>query len=389
MKIAIIFDMIYPFNIGGTEVRNYELGKRLSKNHEVHLFGVKLWEGPDIIKKDGLTLHGVCRYKNLYNFKGTRTIWEPIKFAIKLYKPLKKEKFDVIDASAFVYFHCFTCKAISTLNKTPLAFTWLQYWGDYWYYYLGNMKGFIGKNIEKLASKLTKYNISISKTTAKDLRENKVKKENIFINYCGTNLKEINNSKPAKEKFDLIFVGRLNHQKNTSLLIKTTNLLKNQFPKIKVCIIGDGPEKNQLKTLTKNLNLTKNITFKGFIENKEEVYGHMKSSKIFVLPSILEGLGIVVIEAHACGLPVIVIDNKWNASKELIQENKNGLISKNNPQQLTQKITLLLENKNLRKQMSTESKESAKQFDWDNIAKDLEKYYTKIKNGNKPKHLRN
>jgi glycosyltransferase involved in cell wall biosynthesis len=389
MKIAIVYDMIYPFNIGGVEVRNYELAQRLSKNHEIHLFGVKLWEGPDIIKKDGLTLHGVCRYKNLYNFKGTRTIWEPIKFATKLYKPLKKEKFDIIDTSTFVYFHCFTCKAISILNQTPLIFTWHQYWGDYWYNYLGKLKGFIGKTIEKTSSKLTKNHLAISKTTKNDLIKNKLKKENIFLNYDGVNLNEINKSKPTKEKFDLIFVGRLNHQKNVSLLIKTTSLLKKQFPKIKVCIIGDGPERKELKSLTEKLNLTKNIFFKGFIENKEEVYGHMKSSKIFVLSSVLEGFGIVVVEANACGLPVIVIDNKWNASKELIQENKNGLISKNNPQDLKKQITLLLENKNLRDKMNIESKQMAKQFDWDNIAKELEQYYIKIKNGNKPKHLRN
>ena len=49
MKIAIIFDMIYPFNIGGIEIRNHEFAKRLVKaGHEVHLFGVKLWKGQSI-----------------------------------------------------------------------------------------------------------------------------------------------------------------------------------------------------------------------------------------------------------------------------------------------------------------------------------------------------
>lgn len=55
MKIAIVYDMIYPFNIGGAEIRNYEIAKRLARHHEVHLFGVKLWDGPDVIRRDGLT----------------------------------------------------------------------------------------------------------------------------------------------------------------------------------------------------------------------------------------------------------------------------------------------------------------------------------------------
>ena len=54
MKIAFIFDMIYPFNIGGVEVRNYEIAKRLvKKGHEVHLYGGKFWKGKDIIKIEG------------------------------------------------------------------------------------------------------------------------------------------------------------------------------------------------------------------------------------------------------------------------------------------------------------------------------------------------
>jgi len=64
MKIALVYDMIYPYNIGGAELRNYEIAKRLSQNHEVHLFGVKMWDGPNIIIREGIVIHGVCRYSD-------------------------------------------------------------------------------------------------------------------------------------------------------------------------------------------------------------------------------------------------------------------------------------------------------------------------------------
>ena len=73
MKIALVYDMIYPYSIGGAEVRNYSLAKRLTEQgHEVHLYGIKLWNGPDTIKKDGIFIHGICRYTQKYNFKGNR-----------------------------------------------------------------------------------------------------------------------------------------------------------------------------------------------------------------------------------------------------------------------------------------------------------------------------
>ena len=53
MKIAITTDAIYPFTLGGSEIRNHEVAKRLvKKGHEVHIYGAKLWKGKNIIKKD-------------------------------------------------------------------------------------------------------------------------------------------------------------------------------------------------------------------------------------------------------------------------------------------------------------------------------------------------
>ncbi|MBU3907035.1 MAG: glycosyltransferase family 4 protein [Nanoarchaeota archaeon] len=382
MKIAIVYDMIYPFNIGGAELRNYEIAKRLAKKHEVHLFGVKLWKGPDIIKKEGITLHGVCRYKKLYSFSGKRTIFEPINFAIKLFKPLNSEKFGIIDTSSFVYFHCFTCKLVSILKKTPLVFTWHQYWGGYWHSYLGKLKGFFGKIIEKSVKNLTKNHIAISQTTKKQLINEGVKEKNIFVNYDGIDMDKINSINPIKtrrEMYDIIFVGRLTHQKNVPLLIQSVGLLKKEFPSIKVNIIGDGPERKKLESLTKGLNLEKNVAFTGFLKKQEDVYKEMKSSKIFVLPSLLEGFGIVVVEAMACGLPTIVVNNEMSASKELISDRyKNQLIVKNNPRSLAIAIKELLKNENLRKQINKEDKKNLQKFDWNCITKELEEYYLNI-----------
>ena len=83
-------------------------------------------------------------------------------------------------------------------------------------------------------------------------------------------------------------------------------------------------KKKRLGVLAQKLNLEKNIKFLGLLEDHDDVYAIIKSSKVFVLPSAREGFGIVVIEANACGIPVITVDHKDNAARDLIEEGKNG-----------------------------------------------------------------
>jgi glycosyltransferase involved in cell wall biosynthesis len=374
MKIAIVCDMIYPFSIGGAEIRNYEIAKRLvKKGHEVHLYGVKLWAGEKTIKKEGIIIHGVCRYKNLYSFSGKRSILEPMNFAIALLPEVIKENFDIIDASSFAYFHCFSLAILSKVKRKPLVITWHQYWGSYWYPYLGKLKGIMGRIIENLAIRLTRNHLAVSKTTKNDLMRHGAKE--VFISYNGVDLDRIRDIKEKISHYNIIFVGRLAHQKNVQLLIKTVAILKKYFDNLKIAIIGDGPDMKKLKKLSSDLNLNKNIDFLGF-QKLEEVYRYMKSSEIFVLPSLLEGFGIVVIEANACGIPVVVIDTKWNASKELITNN--GVISKNDPRELANSIKEMLKDKYLLREMSKNSIKKAQSFDWGPVADKIENYYLSL-----------
>jgi hypothetical protein len=82
MKIAFVYDVIYPYIKGGVERRVWELAVRLSqKGHEVHIFGMKYWEGDDLRIQKGVILHGICPAQPLYA-GGRRTIREAIFFSI-------------------------------------------------------------------------------------------------------------------------------------------------------------------------------------------------------------------------------------------------------------------------------------------------------------------
>ena len=88
MKIAIIYDVFYPFVKGGVEKRVWELASRLThRGHEVHLFGMKFWDGEDILIREGcIPAWGVSSARKLY-VGGVRTIFQALYFSIHLISP--------------------------------------------------------------------------------------------------------------------------------------------------------------------------------------------------------------------------------------------------------------------------------------------------------------
>jgi glycosyltransferase involved in cell wall biosynthesis len=376
MKIAIIYDVIYPYVKGGVEKRVWELAVRLScRGHDVHLYGMKYWEGSDIIKREGVTLHGVCPAQNLY-FHGRRTVREAISFSIALYFRLREENFDIIDCQQFPFFSCIAAKYSITFNKTPLVITWHEVWGDYWYTYLG-IAGIFGKFIEWWVSRLTPAMIAVSATTAKNLMTLNGQK-NIRIIRNGVDLKRISTVLPHNETSDVIFVGRLIREKNVDLLVRAMGILSNKNKTYQLLIIGEGPERETIEQLIHDLSLEPHVCMIGFRDNHDEIIARMKSAKVCVLPSTREGFGIAALEALACGIPVITVNHPANAIRDLITE-QNGRMCTLSAEDLADKISGIMAQY---KEMKTACIASAEVFDWDSIASDLETHYLSVIDSN-------
>ncbi len=372
MKIAIIYDVIYPYVKGGVEKRVWELAVRLfHRGHDIHLYGMKFWEGSDIIKREGVTLHGVCPAQNLYS-QGRRTVREAISFSIALFFQLREENFDIIDCQQFPYFSCIAAKCSLTFKKTPLVITWHEVWGNYWYTYLG-IAGFFGKLIEWWVSRLTPAMVAVSAITAKNLMTLNGQ-TNIRIIRNGVDLKRINTILPHKETSDFIFIGRLIREKNVDLLVRAMGILSHDNKKYQLLIIGDGPERETIVRLIHELSLEPHVRMIGFQDNHDEIIARMKSAKVCVLPSTREGFGIAALEALACGIPVITVDHPANAIRDLITE-QNGRICTLSAEDLADKISGIMVQY---KEMKTACIASAETFDWDRIASDLEAYYQSV-----------
>jgi len=372
MKIAFVYDVIYPYVKGGVEKRVWELSRRLAaRGHEVHIFGMKYWDGDAILVKDNVILHGVCPAHPLYA-RGKRTIGEALYFSLHLFRPLARIQVDIIDCQQFPFFPAIPVRIVSTIRKMPSVITWHEVWGDYWREYLGSV-GVMGKAVEWFVASFKSPVISVSPTTSARFRKEFGRQPDALLPN-GIDIRHLSAVTPAQESTDIIFVGRLIREKNADLLVLAIHLLVKEFPGIRLTIIGDGPERGAIVTQVTNLSLEKHVRMYGFIKDHDEVIAKMKAAKVFVLPSSREGFGIAALEALGCGLPVVTIRHPANAVCDLISED-NGVVCSPSPEDLAQGIRNALRNYEL---MREACKTSAEAFDWDHIVAKAERYYQSI-----------
>ena len=171
----------------------------------------------------------------------------------------------------------------------------------------------------------------------------------------------------TKKEKTITTIARLEKQKNIELLITAYKELKNK--EYKLLIYGEGKEKNKLIKLINKYNLNNNIIFKGTTNNIEEV---LKNTTLFVLPSNHEGMPNALLEAMALGIPVIST-NSSEIISTIIDNNKNGIIiDKNDKDELVNKISYLLDNKDIRDKIGKEASKIKKIYSENNIIKEWE-----------------
>jgi len=380
MRIAIVYDPIPPWIKGGGGKRYWEFAKRLvKKGHEVHLYTLKRWKGENVIIKEGVYLHGVGKPKKIYTKARVRSITTSIYFSCKLFYPLLKANFDILDCGGTSEFPWFSVKIVALIKRKPLVINWYEVWGDYWYEYLGKFKGLIGKTIEKITTLFPTFIIANAKNTKNDLINLGVDKDKIKVVYDGVDIELIKTVKPSKKKFDLLFVGRLIKDKHVDIVIKSTSIVKKEFNDVTCCIVGKGPEKDNLTKLCEKLDLNKNIEFIEVIESDENLLSVMKASKVFVFPSTREGVPIVLLEANACGVPTIGVKHKLSGVDEVIENGLNGfLLDHLSAELIAEKIILLLKDYQLREKMSKEAIKFVQNFDWNSKTDEIENIYLKL-----------
>ncbi len=370
MKVAIVSDAIYPYNLGGKETRIYRLSTLLAKDgYDVHIYTMKWWSEPSKTRlENGVWLHAISPLYPLHHGE-RRSIKQGVLFGVSCLK-LLGEQFDVVDVDHMPYFPLFFMKVVSLLKRRPMIATWHEVWGlKYWRNYLGTA-GMLAYALEKLTVLMPSKIIAASNLTATRLRADMKASQDVMVVNNGIDLAAIKQIRAARQKSDLIYVGRLLEHKHVEMLLETVAVLKVKRPDITCNILGDGPERENLEQLSHQLGLDDNVRFWGFVPENSQVYGLMKASKVFVSASTREGFGISVLEANGCGLPVVVVNHPANAAMDLVSE-LNGRITEFSAADIARGAEELLSRPTRRPAITA----FAANYDWQHSAAALREVY--------------
>jgi len=377
MNLAFISNVVYPFNTGGAEKRIHEIGTRLAnKGHQVTIYGRHFWAGPAETTHDGMTLRAVAPETELYA-DDRRSITEALDFAARSIHPLNKHlrngEHDLVVASVFPYFPVLAAKLATVGTDTPLVTTWHEVWGDYWEDYLGYLAPF-GKLTEYLTAKMPQHPIAVSGITANRLAAIGPYRDRIKVVPNGIDTEQIRNAPLPERGYDILFAGRLLEHKNVDVLLEAFDAVADAHDAI-LGIIGDGPERERLEAKHDTLTHTDKVEFLGFLDDYEDVLGHMRAAEIFASPSTREGFGITFAEAMAADCTVIATDHPDSAADEVIGDA--GFLVEPTVDALTKTLDGALRGD----RPSSDPVERAQRYDWDAVADQAETVYRRAIDG--------
>lgn len=207
----------------------------------------------------------------------------------------------------------------------------------------------------------------VSESTKQELIRHGFSETNISIVQNAVNQNTYHPIEAGQEPGPVVgYLGRLKKYKSIDHLLSAFAIVRKDIPDVKLVIVGDGDAKPLLQAAAKQLGIDDAVTFCGFVPSEEKVR-LLSQMKVVVNSSAKEGWGLTVIEANACGVPVVASDVP-GLRDSVVDERTGFLYEYGNIEQLAQKITLVLRDDNLRSRFSKEAIAWSKTFSWDTSA---------------------
>ena len=360
MKVNIITELFLP-HIGGQEIRYYRFGKELvRRGNIVNIYTINYSRGLNC--RD--TMNGINIFR-IFDIKGyvkqyKRSYKGIIRFSSQLRMFLEKSlDLDVFIINEMPLLHIlYNYSLIRGMNAIV---DWAEHWSETLY-----IPFF--KRIAYCANK----HIVVNKKIFRHLLRYGVKRDRIKWVPPAIDLKVFRCNSNIKKYGSFIYIGRLVKHKNIDMIIKAFSVARKHDERMRLIIIGEGPEKRILKDLAFSLGLDDRVFFKGLL-NHEEVVALLKRSYGFLLASEREGFSWAVLEALASGTPVITTDFPNNYAAEIIRQSGGGLVVKPSYKELSYAMLRLLDDK-LWNELHINAIEFSKKYDIRSITRLLENF---------------
>ncbi|GBE39169.1 glycogen synthase [bacterium BMS3Bbin08] len=360
---------------GGVESRSLHLGKELAKEHNVTI--LTSWqEGQK--REDEIAGIKVIRCGSHHPYTNRGAVISRMKFALSALKAGRQLRgIDIVEGNTFITY--LPAVYIAKHHGVPSIASYNEVWIGEWIRNKGLVTGMLGNIWERMVlSRGWTHFIAVSDFTAGKLRDRGISGKKITVVHNGIDLREIKNIRADKaSKPAVCYIGRLTERKRVEDLLYAVSSAIQRVPELRCVIIGSGAEMNSLKRLAKKLGIEDHTDFTGYIENHDDVLKSLKSSHVLCLPSVVEGFGIVVIEAAACGVPFVLSD--IDPLVEVSRKGKGGLIFKRRDvDDLAEKIVTLLTDRQLYDAKVKEAEDLADLYDWAGIAGKIKEIYSNL-----------
>jgi glycosyltransferase involved in cell wall biosynthesis len=338
--VALVIDAVAPYHHGGREARYHELTRRLSDRASIDVYTMRWWQGPAKRVDGDVTYHAISKLRPMYA-NGRRALPQAMFFALGCFRLLGRD-FDVLDADHIPYCQIPVLRLIATVRRKRFVVTWHEVWGpEYWREYLGRL-GRVAWSIEWLAMRLPDHIIAASPETADRLRSILGTSASITVAPNGVDLQAIRNASPDTSVKDIVVVGRLISHKRVEMLLDALALLHADGVPATCRVIGDGPARQELHDRARALGVIDSVDFRHEVREQKDLYSLIKAARIAAFPSDREGFGAAVLEALACGLPVVTTSAPDNLAQHLVARSARGVVCDPSAQALADSIKGIL-----------------------------------------------
>ncbi len=364
MRIAIVYDAIYPYVTGGAERRYYEIGRRLAaRGHDVTFVGWRWWDGAPVVRRDdGTWVHGVGTPPSLHDGEGRRTFREALAFAARVVPAVARIDADVIECSSIPYLPALALAPRAKARHIPLVVSWHEYMGTRWSTYAPG-RARVAAAVERQAARAGDLRVAVSRFTLERLPGG----PRAIVVPNGVDV-AASTTVRAERLADVVVAGRLVPHKRVHLLLQA--LL--HAPGITAAVIGDGPERERLEAFAVRLGVADRVQFLGRVDPDARVAALVKGARCALVASEQEGFGMTVIEAMAVGTVPVVVRSEHSAAAELLTHGRDGYVVDADSRAIAAAIGEIVGDRDLRRRLGRAARGTSRGYDWDAIARQME-----------------
>ena len=207
--------------------------------------------------------------------------------------------------------------------------------------------------------------VVVSPSTRDDLVKRGIPRRDIRVVPNGLDHDKYRPAEGAAERDLVVFVGRLEHYKGVDLLLDAWLRVRAERPAARLVIVGEGTAGAEMRQRAGDATFGGSVSFTGFLSEADKI-AWLQRATVLVQPSRKEGWGLTVLEANACGTPVVATDVP--GLRDSVRHGSSGLLAAPNPGSLASSLCAVLGDDVLRARLAREARAWSERFSWDHVS---------------------